>query len=89
MTEEIKKRRIATANPHINLGILASLSIPIPDLEDQDRIVAFLDSIADEQLAARQVLESAVAVRGSLLSDLLRGDHEIPDSYDVLLDASA
>jgi hypothetical protein len=38
--------------------------------------------------AAETVLEAAIALRSGLLSGLLSGDHQVPESYDALLEAS-
>jgi hypothetical protein len=84
---ELGGRTIATANPHINLGIFGETAISVPSLEEQQRIVSLLLAID----AAIEVAGSATAARAStrsaLLDDLLSGDHEIPAAYDELLSA--
>ena len=89
MVNEIESRKIATANPHINLGIFGSLEIPVPDLATQDRVVATVLAIEDLQRAVVQEQQAQRTLRTALLSDLLVGEHEIPDSYDRFLDGAA
>lgn len=85
MVSAIRSRNTATANPHINLGILRSLDIPRPALtvqrEHVDRL-ELLDKVAD---CARTEASRLRALRSNLLTVLLSGEHEIPETYDELL----
>lgn len=86
LTSAIEDRKIATANPHINLGILAELTIPVPDLERQRTIVECL--LAGEQQGGALKAQALTLdrARSALLTDLLSGTHEIPASYDQILE---
>lgn len=85
MVSAIRSRNTATANPHINLGILRSLDIPRPALtvqrEHVDRL-ELLDKVVD---CARTEANRLRALRSNLLTVLLSGEHEMPETYDELL----
>ncbi len=82
---EIERRKIATANPHINLGIFGSLEVPLPALADQAAIVQNIVSTEAVVRALEAHGESTRAARAALLTDLLARGREIPCSYDALL----
>ncbi|WP_051442086.1 restriction endonuclease subunit S [Arthrobacter sp. H14] len=88
MVGRIKALNTATANPHINLGILAKIDIPLPPLDEQAAICSTLDSV---QAAAGEAQQFAIALhtlRSELLTALLSGAHEIPDTYDEVMTAA-
>ena len=85
---EIESRKIATANPHINLGILAGIEIPLPALDQQREIVETLFATEDVSCAAAKQAEGADLARAALLGDLLSGGHAVPESYDALLETA-
>jgi type I restriction enzyme S subunit len=73
---EIESRKVATANPHINLGIFASLEIPLPPLAEQRRIVDLIGSV-DAVLGTAQAAAGAnSAVRGAVLAELFADGDE-------------
>jgi type I restriction enzyme S subunit len=84
---ELASRTIATANPHINLGIFRAIEIPLPPLATQAEIVdalSTLDLMSESSTALRDHLSS---LRSAILDHLLSGEHRIPPSYDELLSA--
>ena len=62
--------------------------ISLPSLAEQKRIVEIVSSMDEVIQSTEQALVEAKALRSGLLSDLLSGNHEIPDSYDSLLGAA-
>ena len=70
-------------------------NIPLAPLNEQKRIVdlvssvdAYIQALSSSSAEVRtttDALNSARRLRSALLSDLLSGNHEIPDSYDKLL----
>jgi type I restriction enzyme S subunit len=78
---------IATANPHINLGIFAGSRIPVPPLDQQREIVDLVMSVENAEVALAAELVARRALRSVLLADLLSGAHVIPESYNELLTA--
>ena len=59
--------------------------INLPPLVEQQRIVEIVSSMNDSIQATEQTIVEAKNLRSGLLSDLLSGEHEIPESYDKLL----
>ena len=84
----IEVRKIATANPHINLGIFGETEIPLPTLDAQIEVSKTHEALEDQHSALAAILGCLELCRRALLSDLLSGAHEIPDSYDDFLEAS-
>ncbi len=84
---EVWPRR-GQAQPFIALSDVRSLPIQLPPPEEQQRIVDLIHTVDDTIVAADVAIDGAVALRSGLLADLLSGDHEIPESYDALLEAS-
>lgn len=61
----------------------------LPPLGEQLRLIAAADACADVSARQRQMFSALRALRDSLLADLLSGNHEIPDSYDALLEPAS
>ena len=80
--QEIELRKVATANPHINLGIFKKLRLPIPDIDIQKRVVANIESISLQTFALTNQLAAARTLRSGVLSELLSGDRLLDESYD-------
>lgn len=85
MVSALRAQDRATANPHINLGILAKTEIPVPPLSVQQELISEWGSLQSAADAARATAESLRTLRSNLLTVLLSGEHEIPASYDALL----
>lgn len=86
MITTLKAENRATANPHINLGVLAQTRLPVPTVDEQLRLISLWESIAEAGRSAHTHAESLRALRSNLLTALLSGEHEIPESYDHLVD---
>lgn len=72
-----------------NLNIpsyLSGLKVNVPTPGEQHEVVALAEAAWSSYVAARTHAESLRALRSNLLSVLLSGEHEIPESYDHLLD---
>jgi type I restriction enzyme S subunit len=74
---------------HLTGEKLRTLPVVVPPRDNQDRIVELLDAALRCEREARANVAGFAATRSALLADLLSGDHEIPESYDVLLDTAA
>lgn len=85
MVAEVLGRNTATANPHINLGILAGLEIPVPALAEQAAIVELAWSSMAVAERAEDLRRDVQRLRSALLNELLSGEREIPESYDELV----
>lgn len=71
-------KRISTVN-------LKKLKFLLPPVNEQKRIVEIVSSMDEVIQSTEQAVVDAKNLRSGLLSDLLSGVHEIPDSYDRLL----
>lgn len=79
----------------LNLKSLLAIPISLPPLVEQKRIVDLVSSVdiniqalsssSSEIRMTTDALNSARRLRSALLSDLLSGNREIPDSYDKFL----
>jgi type I restriction enzyme S subunit len=74
-------KRISTAN-------LKNLNFLLPPLVEQKRIVEIVLSMDDVIQSTEQAVTNAKNLRSGLLSDLLSGEHEIPESYDRFVGAA-
>ncbi len=73
---------------NINRQIIKLWPITLPPLDEQRRIVEIVSALDDEIVALKATAKAARTARPGMLSDLLSGTHEIPASYDRLLDAA-
>jgi type I restriction enzyme, S subunit len=64
------------------------IAITVPPVAEQQRFVDLVSSLDSFGITVDASVESATHLRTALLSDLLSGNHEIPESYDALLEAS-
>ncbi len=77
-----------SAQPQITRVGLSGVRCPVPDLEEQRRIVEVLTAIDDYASAAEAVVERNQALRRAVAARLLSGADAIPDSYDFLLETT-
>jgi restriction endonuclease S subunit len=62
--------------------------VRVPPLVKQKQIVSSIDSFDEHVLNSDVALSAVKKLRSGLQSDLLGGDHEIPDSYDEVMDVA-
>ena len=72
----------------LNSASLAAIRLLLPPLTEQKRIVDVIGTVDGAIAGADRAAEDARNLRSGLLSDLLSGDHGIPESYDELLAAA-
>jgi len=77
-----------TRMPRTSASDLASIEVHLPPITEQRRIVGVISSIDLAIQSTKRAVADAKNLRSGLLSDLLSGDHEIPESYDQLLGAA-
>ena len=63
-------------------------NIPMAPLVEQKRIVDVVSSMDEVIQSTEQAVAAAKNLRAGLLSDLLSGEHEIPESYDKFVGAA-
>lgn len=85
MVRSVQAMNTATANPHISLGILRGITIPVPDLTTQGEIVSVLSTFRTALEAARALADAAAAAEAHMRTALLSGTVGIAESFDDLL----
>jgi type I restriction enzyme S subunit len=73
---------------NLNIEVAKEVVIPLPPLKVQRDIAEVANGLDEFILAVEQALLAAKNLRSGLLSDLLSGEHEIPESYDVFVGAA-
>ena len=77
-----------TGRQRLSWKDLGSLSLWLPPLTEQERIVDLVSTVDSYIDALEGQINSSTSLRSGLLSDLLSGNHEIPASYDQLIGAT-
>jgi len=72
----------------ISKGTLEQFPVPCADQSIQGSILEFWNALSDTAAACDALTHDARRLRSALLSDLLSGNHEIPATYDQLLQAA-
>jgi restriction endonuclease S subunit len=67
---------------------LGSLSLWLPSIAEQDRIVNNISEFDSLIESTESAITKSQNLRSGLLSDLLSGEHEIPSSYDKVIGAA-
>ena len=77
-------------NAQLNISptSIQSLTINLPPLPEQKRIVEIINTIDEVIAKTALTTNKAKELRSGLLSDLLSGEHEIPAGYDKVIGAA-
>lgn len=88
---ELRLERFAGGStvPSLNRNVLDLEPVYIPDFEEQKRAASLLDAVEMFASSAEGSAASGRSLRSRLLGRLLSRQHEIPESYDRLLDDAA
>jgi hypothetical protein len=76
----------AGRNRTLNQRMLLGFEIPVPSSDGFESATALLDALEDFVFRAQRYQHELLRARESLLLELATGEHEIPATYDVLLD---
>lgn len=87
LTDRIKEESHGVTMMHITKEKIEAWRVALPSLSEQQRIVGLLDAVDAAGGTARDHISALMETRSNLLTDLLSGDHRIPDSYERLLEA--
>jgi len=82
---QFDSRAAGSTFKEISRSNVRSIKIALPPLAEQKRIVEIVSSMDVVIQSADNAVADAKSLRSGLLSDLLSGAHEIPESYDRLL----
>jgi len=72
----------ATKGSTLNSSSLARIPVSFPPAEDQQRIIDLIGCVDDFTEQAEKSRSHAQSLRSSLLSELLSGKYQIPESYN-------
>jgi len=84
----VKSLGTGTTVVHLNVAAFLALPVLLPPLDEQRRIVDMVSTLHNEVVALKATAKAARSARAGILSELLSGSHEIPASYDRLLEAT-
>lgn len=79
----------STGLMNIGLTWMRDLEIPSPTPEECEALLGPLEAVDLKRLRAVEALKATERLRAALVSSLLSGQHEIPASYDRLLDENS
>jgi type I restriction enzyme S subunit len=74
--------------PSLDRNVLSHVSVPCPNIEEQERVVELIQTFDENVAKSELAIAEAKNLRSGLLSDLLSGVHEIPESYDKVMGAA-
>jgi len=77
-----------TGRQRLSWQDLSGIELNLPPIEQQQRIIEIVSSMDEVIQSSEQAVSDAKSLRSGLLSDLLSGEHEIPESYDRFLRAA-
>lgn len=86
---QILSRTVGTTQKKLALFRIEALDIVVPPVAQQRETVEVLAAVTDTSRKAEACCSYLQTGREALLADLLSGNHEIPASYDALLEAAA
>ncbi|MBA8848743.1 restriction endonuclease subunit S [Microcella alkalica] len=88
-TVSLRQKAIGAAQPNLSKSLVIGEEIGLPERGAQSSLAGTLDSMLDQSSAATDLATSLRSLRSNLLTALLTSEHEIPASYDVLLEGAA
>ena len=88
-TESLRSRAVGAAQPNLSKGLVLAETVPVPqEMRDQRRWADLLDAVRRVESDTEDEHLRLQAARSSLLTALLSGEHEIPESYDEFMGAA-
>lgn len=89
-TESLRRRAVGAAQPNLSKGLVLTELIPVPaELEEQIRWRDLLDSLRAAGSSQQAMGERLRRARSQMLCALLSREHEIPESYDELMEVAS
>jgi type I restriction enzyme, S subunit len=85
----MKSRATGATQPNLSKKRVLEELIPSLPVERQREMAELLDRTLKVETESVRWIARTKTVRGQILSSLLSGDHEIPDSYDRFLEAAS
>lgn len=88
-SDRLAAMAVGAAQANISKKVVLAHAIHVPSVNRQHELVDALDALLDAADAARDTADALRTLRSNLLTVLLSGEHEIPSSYDALLEEVA
>ncbi len=88
LQEQLQTFKRGSTRQSVGMLTLRELKVILPPLVEQKRIVDVVSSMDEVVQSTEHAVIDAKNLRSGLLSDLLSGEHEFPESYDSLLGAA-
>jgi type I restriction enzyme, S subunit len=82
---EVSRLTVGTTQPKLALFRIEDIGVPVLSLDRQRACVALHDVLREVARAADTEAANLRPLRGTLLTELVSGEHEIPEPYDRLL----
>jgi type I restriction enzyme S subunit len=77
---------VGTTNPHLNVGTIRNFKVPVPSLEEQEKIVAVLNLIDKQVSEGHERADRLRKLKKGLMQDLLTGEVRTADEEIDVLD---
>ena len=84
----INRMQKGSTRPRVNLGMIRELPIVVPSNQEIQAFLAVFETWNHSNLRLGEAINSAGQLRKAILTELLSGNHEIPEGYDKLLDVA-
>lgn len=73
---------------NLNIEVVKKVKVKIPTIEVQKELASVINEFDNFIIKLTKQIHSGLDLRQALLSDLLSGDHKIPESYDKVMGAA-
>ena len=73
---------------NLNIEVVKKVKVKIPAIEVQKELASVINEFDNFIIKLTKHIQSGLDLRQALLSDLLSGDHKIPESYDKAMGAA-
>lgn len=73
---------------NLNIEVVKKVKVKIPTIEVQKELASVINEFDNFIIKLTKQIHSGLDLRRALLSDLLSGDHKIPESYDKVMGAA-
>lgn len=88
-SDRLKALATGAAQPNLSKGVIVRQEYAVPSLDIQRRLAFEMNGLSEVAAATRRLSARLRILRSNLLTGLLSGEHEIPESYDELMEATA
>ena len=73
---------------NLNIEVVKKVKVKIPTIHVQEELASVINEFDNFIIKLTKQLHSGFDLRNALLSDLLSGEHQIPESYDKVMGAA-